>query len=46
MICKLTPWTAATLLLPSIACAEDGVSAGQFTANNLWMMMAAALASE
>jgi Amt family ammonium transporter len=43
MIRKLAPWMAASLMLPSIAFAEDGVSAGQFTANNLWMMIAAAL---
>ena len=31
------------LLLPSIALAEDTVTPGQFTANNVWMMLAAGL---
>jgi Amt family ammonium transporter len=31
------------MLLPGIAAAEDPVSAGQFTANNVWMMLAAGL---
>jgi len=30
-------------LLPSAALADDGVSAGLFTANNVWMMLAAGL---
>ncbi len=34
---------AGGLLLPSLTMAEDGVSAGTFTANNLWMMLSAAL---
>jgi Amt family ammonium transporter len=34
---------AAGLLLPSVGMADDGVTPGQFTANNLWMMIAAAL---
>ena len=31
------------LALPGSALADDGVTAGQFTANNIWMMIAAAL---
>jgi Amt family ammonium transporter len=31
------------LLVPSLALAEDGVTAGQFTANNVWMMLCAGL---
>ncbi len=34
---------AAALLLPGVALAEDGVSAGVFTANNVWMMLCAGL---
>ena len=34
---------AGALLLPSLALAEDGVTPGQFTANNVWMMLAAGL---
>ncbi len=34
---------AAALVVPTVALADDGMSAGQFTANNLWMMIAAAL---
>ena len=34
---------AGALLLPSLALAEDGVTAGQFTANNVWMMLCAGL---
>jgi Amt family ammonium transporter len=34
---------AAGLLVPSLALAEDGVTPGQFTANNVWMMLAAGL---
>jgi Amt family ammonium transporter len=33
----------AGLLLPAVALAEDGVTPGQFTANNVWMMLAAGL---
>lgn len=33
----------AAALLPSAALAEDGVTAGQFVANNVWMMLAAGL---
>jgi Amt family ammonium transporter len=33
----------ALLLLPSLAWAEDGITAGQFTANNVWMMLCAGL---
>jgi Amt family ammonium transporter len=33
----------ALLLLPSLAWADDGVTAGQFTANNVWMMLCAGL---
>ena len=33
----------AALLLPTAALAEDGVTPGQFVANNVWMMLAAAL---
>jgi len=33
----------ASLLLPGTALAEDGVSPGLFTANNIWMMLATAL---
>ena len=44
MISKLamTALTAA-VVLPGVAFAEDGVSPGLFTANNVWMMLAAAL---
>ncbi len=31
------------LALPGVALAEDGVTPGQFTANNVWMMLAAGL---
>ena len=34
---------AGILMTPTIAFADDGTSAGVFTANNVWMMMAAAL---
>ena len=34
---------AAGLLLPATGFAEDGVTPGQFVANNIWMMLAAAL---
>ncbi len=34
---------AGTIALPGLALADDAVSAAQFTANNLWMMLAAAL---
>jgi Amt family ammonium transporter len=34
---------AALLLLPGLALAEDGVTPGQFTANNVWMMLCAGL---
>jgi Amt family ammonium transporter len=34
---------AGVLLLPSLALAEDGVTPGQFTANNVWMMLCAGL---
>jgi Amt family ammonium transporter len=34
---------AAGLLVPSLALADDGVTPGQFTANNVWMMLAAGL---
>jgi len=34
---------AGSLALPTVAFADDGVTAGQFTANNVWMMLAAAL---
>jgi len=34
---------AGGLLLPSLALAEDGVTPGQFTANNVWMMLCAGL---
>jgi len=34
---------AGALLIPSLALAEDGVTAGQFTANNVWMMLCAGL---
>ncbi len=34
---------AGALLLPSAALAEDSVSPGLFTANNVWMMLAAGL---
>ena len=34
---------AALVLTPSLALAEDTVTPGTFTANNLWMMIAAAL---
>lgn len=33
----------AALFLPGIAVADDGVSVGQFVANNVWMMLAAGL---
>ncbi|MDG2050598.1 MAG: ammonium transporter [Myxococcota bacterium] len=44
MISKLA-LTALTVAvaLPGVAFAEEGVSPGLFTANNIWMMMAAAL---
>jgi len=34
---------AGSILLPGLALAEDGVTPGQFTANNVWMMLAAGL---
>ena len=34
---------AGALILPSLALAEDGVTPGQFTANNVWMMLCAGL---
>jgi Amt family ammonium transporter len=34
---------AGSLLLPSLALADDGVTVGQFTANNVWMMLCAGL---
>ena len=34
---------SALLLLPGLAWAEEGVSAGVFTANNVWMMLCAGL---
>jgi Amt family ammonium transporter len=34
---------AAALLMPGVALAEDGVSPGVFTANNVWMMLCAGL---
>jgi Amt family ammonium transporter len=34
---------SVVLLLPSVALAEDGVTAGQFFANNVWMMICAGL---
>ena len=34
---------AGITVLPGIALAEDGVTTGQFVANNVWMMIAAAL---
>jgi len=44
MIRKLATMVAlGALLLPGIAFAEDGVTPGQFVANNVWMMLAAAL---
>jgi Amt family ammonium transporter len=33
----------AALLLPGLALADDGVTPGQFTANNVWMMLCAGL---
>ena len=39
-----TAWIlAGGLLLPQVAFAEDGVTPGQFTANNVWMMLSAGL---
>jgi Amt family ammonium transporter len=35
--------SAVTLVLPGLALADDGVSAGLFAANNVWMMLAAGL---
>ncbi len=35
--------SAGTLPLATVALAEDGVSPGQFTANNVWMMLCAGL---
>jgi len=34
---------AGTLLLPAVGFADDGVTPGQFTANNIWMMLCAGL---
>jgi Amt family ammonium transporter len=34
---------AGVLVLPSLALADDGVTPGQFTANNAWMMLCAGL---
>ncbi len=36
-------WTVAVLVIPGAALADDGVTPGQFTANNVWMMFAAGL---
>ncbi len=33
----------AAFLVPSVALADEGVTPGQFTANNVWMMLAAGL---
>jgi len=44
MIRKLAlPALIGALALPGLAFADDGVSPGVFTANNIWMMLAAAL---
>jgi Amt family ammonium transporter len=43
MIRKLAPLAAAAVLVPGVALAEGEVSPGTFVANNVWMMMAAAL---
>ena len=40
---RLILGSALALLLPSMALAEDGVSSGQFFANNVWMMLCAGL---
>ncbi len=40
---RLILGSALSLLLPGIALADDGVSAGVFTANNVWMMLCAGL---
>jgi Amt family ammonium transporter len=40
---RLIPGSALALLLPSIALADDGVTTGQFFANNVWMMLCAGL---
>jgi Amt family ammonium transporter len=40
---RLILGSALTLLLPSIALADDGVTTGQFFANNVWMMLCAGL---
>ncbi len=34
---------AAALVVPSVALADDGVTPGQFVANNVWMMLSAGL---
>jgi len=34
---------AGALVAPSVALADDGISPGTFVANNVWMMLAAAL---
>ncbi len=39
----LTLGTLMVMVAPALALAEDGVSVEMFTANNLWMMIAAAL---
>jgi ammonium transporter, Amt family len=36
-------WAAALCLVPSVALADEGVSAGEFVANNVWMMVCAGL---
>lgn len=45
ILSKTTGALVATLALPAIALAEEeaGVTPGQFVANNIWMMLAAAL---
>ena len=40
---RLILGTALALLVPSLALAEDGVTTGQFFANNVWMMLCAGL---
>jgi Amt family ammonium transporter len=36
-------FAAAALVVPSVALADDGVTPGQFVANNVWMMLCAGL---
>ena len=43
LISGSTLGSALALLLPSVALAEDGVTTGQFFANNTWMMLCAGL---